>query len=168
MVRSILALLFCAVGFNAFAEQNELVLGGLLRVDKFGCNVEALGKTQIRVLSTGQNVKPGRYLDLNLEDKEMKFEKTADGWTLTKDVDLGERAIAPLFPKALYGHEITKLKYSVDGKGDATLKVFFNPSSMAIGGYVTDFVCQGTEMIHLNKKNVCPNCLSSLGDPDQN
>lgn len=147
------------IGSNAFATPDASVLDDLKQVDQFDCHIEDRGDGRLRILSTITNSQSNRYVDLDLGDSEMKLELTAKGWTLTKRVDLGEKAIAPLLTKFLYGSEVTELKFESVQNRTAKLSVLFNTST--IGGSKTKFECTGSAGISLDKRATCPTCLSS-------
>lgn len=165
MIR-ILMLFTVLTGSQAFAQESKIVLNSaqvldLEKVDSIGCHIEVRGKGMLRILSTGQNSSPNRYVDLDLSDKDFKITQNADGWTLKKQIDLAEKAINPLFPKLLYGVETTELTYSVvEGLGQLNVK-FVASTVLKIDTGKTKFTCHQSNMI-LDKSGVCPTCLSAL------
>lgn len=141
---------------NSFASAYETVLQDLKKVDQFECHIEQLQDGNLRILTTRNNIKTNRYLDINLNDSQMEFKRTRDGWLLEKERDLATES--RIFPAFLYGKEITKLVFrNLSGKG--ILNVYYVPSTTAFGSSV-EFDCRGTNDVILKKDLICPNCIS--------
>jgi hypothetical protein len=158
MLRSIVLLFVLAAGLSAWSEE-VLILEDLAKVDAFDCNIEILGQNHIRILTTKQNNRPSRYLDVDLGDQQFRYEATGTGWSLRKKIDLYKEAINPIFPSVLYGKEITALEF-VKSEHGAKLKIAYNPSTVS-SLWGMEFSCSQASGIQLDKKNACPNCLSS-------
>lgn len=160
MFRFILAACVIISAMNASATPDGSVIEDLAKVDHMYCDIEARGNDVLRILTTAQNTKTNLYFDLYLADSELQWTKLANGWSLSKTVDLGEQAIAPLFPKFLYGKMITKIVYTVKGDGESHLSVEHTPSSTSIGSKI-NFECKSSKYMGLIKTNSCPACISN-------
>lgn len=145
------------------AEQKARIVEDLRSVDQFNCNIEKKSHERLRLLTTHFNPNINRFFDLHLSDEGMKLQGTATGWKLDQVVDLSKGGHRP-FPKWMYGSSVTSLEYSkVDGEAKVSVYSVASDLGFGIRFGKTSFECASSSRVLLDKREACPECLSSEG-----
>lgn len=159
-----LGLVSLVLGFSMFAQAAELtterILTDLAKVDASDCDIELRKNGSLRILSTALNKNSNSYYDFyGLESGNSKFEvlrADENSWRIRKEVDLSDVNVR-MFPRFLYGKQITELHFIGGRSGNSSLIVKHTPSTMHVGSGMS-FICTSDGII-LDKSGYCTDCL---------
>lgn len=152
-------------GLSLIAQANELTQDRLLTdfksLDAIECDVEMREDGVLRFLATPMNKDSNHFYDLDLSLRKFEVvQMNETSWRVRKEIDLSDSP-GRLFPRFLYGKQITELRFLERRDGQKSLSIHHTPSTLHVGSGI-NFTCVSADHVRIVKERSCPNCLSEL------